>query len=35
MPMDQVIFPWPPLLLGELELARGNTEAGIKTLLAT
>jgi DNA-binding CsgD family transcriptional regulator len=33
-PMDQVIFPWPPVVLGELELARGNTEAGIKILLA-
>ena len=35
MPMNQVIFPWPPVLLGELELARGDTEAGIKTLLTT
>ena len=33
-PMDQVIFPWPPVLLGELELARGNTEAGVEILLA-
>jgi DNA-binding CsgD family transcriptional regulator len=32
-PLDQVIFPWPPVLRGALALAQGSTEAGIAILL--
>jgi DNA-binding CsgD family transcriptional regulator len=32
-PMDQVIFPWPPVIRGELDLAHANTECGIRRLL--
>jgi DNA-binding CsgD family transcriptional regulator len=32
-PMDQVIFPWPPVIRGELDLAHAKTEAGIGRLL--
>ena len=32
-PMDQVIFPWPPVIRGELELAHAKTESAIRRLL--
>jgi hypothetical protein len=31
--MDHVIFPWPPVVRGALELAQGNIDRGLKLVL--
>jgi len=33
-PLEQVIFPWPPVLRGRLALVQGDTPAGAEILLA-